>query len=180
MNRRNLLKILGISAVGVATVPLWMDAWTTDDLPEDSLALNEDKKLLLLEIVDTLIPSGDIPGAKDLEVDKFVRVMVANCFEEDIQREFLAGFDELETVVKARYDKAFKEIPKKERIIILEAMAANKIEGKEINFVEFVKELTITGYMNSQYVMENLRDYEFIPGRFDGSFPVEKTIYSTT
>ncbi|UJH90145.1 gluconate 2-dehydrogenase subunit 3 family protein [Antarcticibacterium sp. 1MA-6-2] len=180
MNRRNLLKILGISAVGVATVPLWLDAWTTDDLPEDSLELNEDKKLLLSEIVDTLIPPGEIPGAKDLEVDKFVRVIVANCLEEDIQREFLAGFDELESVAKEMYDKSFKEIPNKERLIILEKMAANKNEGKEINFVEFVKELTITGYMNSQYVMENLRDYEFIPGRFDGSFPVEKTIYSTT
>jgi hypothetical protein len=177
MNRRNLLKILGLSAVGVATVPLWMDSWTTEDLPHNSLELNEERKMMLSEIVDTIIPSGKIPGAKDLEVDKFVQAMVAGCFEEDVQKQFLKGFDQVESVAKEKFDQSFTELSEEDRIKTLETLAATEAEEEEINFVNFVKELTVTGYMNSQYVMENLMNYEFVPGRFHGSFPVEKTIY---
>lgn len=178
MNRRNLLKVLGLSAVGVATVPLWMEGWTTDDLPQDSLELSEDRKHTLSEIVGTIIPSGDVPGAKDLEVDKFVQAMVTSCFEDDVQKQFISGFNDLESVVKNKYDKNFTELSEEVRFEILETIAAAETEEGKINFVQFVKELTISGYMNSQYVMENLKKYEFVPGRFHGSFPVENTIYS--
>lgn len=177
MNRRNLLKVLGLSAVGVATVPLWMEGWTTDDLPQDSLELSEDRKHTLSEIVGTIIPSGDVPGAKDLEVDKFLWVMVSECFEEDVQKQFVSGLNDLESVVESKYIKSFTELSQKERIESLETIAATKTEEGNINFVQFVKELTISGYMNSQYVMENLKKYEFVPGRFNGSFPVEKSVY---
>ena len=180
MNRRNLLKVIGISAVGVATVPLWLNAWSTEDLPQDSLELNEEQKLMLSEIVDTIIPAGEIPGAKDLEVDKFIQEMVAACFEEDVQKQFLAGFNDLKSLAKDKFDQPFTKLSDKERITLLETMSAFDDQEKKFNFVAFIKELTVTGYMNTRYVMENLLEYEFIPARFDGSFPVEKTVYSNT
>ena len=135
MNRRNLLKVIGISAVGVATVPLWLNAWSTEDLPQDSLELNEEQKLMLSEIVDTIIPAGEIPGAKDLEVDKFIQVMVAACFEEDVQKQFLAGFNDLKSLAKDKFDQPFTKLSDKERITLLETMSAFDDQEKKFNFV---------------------------------------------
>ena len=178
MNRRNLLKVLGISAVGVATVPLWMDAWTTDKLPADTFDLGEDQKVVLAELVETYIPGGDIPGAKELEVDLFVRAMVSGCFQKDVQKEFRAGFKELDTAAQEEFGNAFAELSKDERLKLVTTLeSAEKDPNKKIHFVSFVKDLTISGYMSSQYILENHMGYEFIPARFNGSFPVEKTAH---
>ncbi len=178
MDRRNLLKVLGLSAVGVATVPLWMDAWTTDDLPADNSELTEDQKLVLTELVDTYIPGGEIPGAKDLEVDRFIVAMVGGCFQEDIQKEFLAGFNELDKVSHDKFGNPFTELSQEQQTKIVTTLeTTEKDPDKKINFVSFIRDLTITGYTSSQYILENHLGYEFIPGRFNGSFPVEKTVY---
>ncbi|WP_424492770.1 gluconate 2-dehydrogenase subunit 3 family protein [Salinimicrobium sp. GXAS 041] len=179
MKRRNLLKVLGLSAVGVATVPLWMDSWSTDDLPADTSEINDEQKLVLAELVDTYIPAGEIPGAKELEVDRFIIAMVDGCFQKDIQKEFLAGFNELEKVSKENFEKPFTELSEKQKIKVITILeSAEKNPEKKINFVSFIKDLTVTGYMSSQYILENHLGYEFIPGRFNGSFPVEKTVYT--
>ncbi len=178
MNRRNLLKVLGLSAVGVATVPLWIDAWTADDLPADTSELNEDQKLVLTALVDTYIPTGEIPGAKELEVDRFILAMVNGCFQEETQKEFLAGFDELEKTTNEKYGNSFAALSTEQRVACLNNLeSTEKNPERTINFIPFIKDLTITGYMSSQYIMENHLGYEFIPGRFNGSFPVEKSVY---
>lgn len=178
MNRRNLIKVLGVSAVGVATVPLWMDAWTTEDLPPNTSELSNDQEIVLTEMVDTFIPSGGIPGAKELKVNRFIRAMVTGCFEEDIQKEFYEGFDELDKVTKEKYNSSYPKLTTEQRIECLSTMEkADEDSDKKINFVAFVKDLTITGYMSSQYILENHLGYEFVPGRFNGSYPVEDSIY---
>lgn len=179
MNRRTLIKTLGISAVGLATVPLWIDSWTTEDLPEDDGFLTGEQRLQLTAIVDTLIPGTDTPGAKELEVEKFISVLVRDCYNEEVKTEFLAGFDEVNSYSNRLYNDDFIKITEPERndvICSLEAMET--AAGKNINFVSFVKGLTISGYMSSRYIMEGHLDYEFVPSRFNGSFPVSQSIYS--
>jgi len=43
MKRRILLKTLGITTLGLATVPLCMEAWKPEDLPETGLKIDEDQ-----------------------------------------------------------------------------------------------------------------------------------------
>ncbi|WP_189604608.1 gluconate 2-dehydrogenase subunit 3 family protein [Salinimicrobium marinum] len=178
MNRRNLLKVLGLSAVGVATVPLWMDGWTSDDLPADTTGLDEDQKLVLAAMVDTYIPSGEIPGAKELEVDHFILAMVGGCFQKETQEEFLTGFNGLHQSSTEAYGSSFDQLSTQQRVeLLIKLEATEKDPDKTINFVPFIKDLTISGYMSSKYIMENHLGYEFVPGRFNGSFPVEKSVY---
>lgn len=187
MNRRNVLKTLGISAAGLATVPLWVDAWTVKKLPAAGLNINDDQNMMLAELVGTIIPATDTPGAKELEVNKFILTMVEHCFEKDIQDEFLAGFDELEEAIRAQHGKSFMgiefgksyvELSDIQRNEILARLAAIPVPPeKKINFISFVKGLTITGFMSSEYVLENIIKYELIPSRFNGSFPVNQSIY---
>ncbi|MDT0645607.1 gluconate 2-dehydrogenase subunit 3 family protein [Zunongwangia sp. F260] len=178
MKRRDLIKTLGISAVGLATVPFWIDSWTAEELPEANGDVNDDQKLMLAGMVDTIIPATDTPGAKELEVDRFVLVMVNDCFEKEVQKEFAAGFNSVDEASKDQYGKSFVELSGAERHEILNKMlATEKSSDKKINFVPFVKDLTIAGYTTSKYVLENILDYEQVPSRWDGSFPVNQEKY---
>lgn len=179
MKRRTLIKTLGISAIGLATVPLWIDSWTSEDLPEDDGFLSGEQRLQLQAIVDAMIPETDTQGAKELEVEKFISIMVRDCYEEEVKAEFLAGFAELNTFSDELYSDSFMKISEAERNDVLCTLEASEIQPKnKINFVAFVKGLTIAGYMSSRYVMENHMDYELVPARFNGSFPVSQSIYT--
>lgn len=179
MKRRTLLKTLGISAIGLATIPLWMDSWSTEDLPENDGFLTGEQRLQLQEIVSIMIPETDTPGAKELGVEKFISTMVSDCYEKQVQDEFLAGFQELETTSEEMYEGSFMKLSDPERNDILCTLEAKEIHPeKKINFIAFIKGLSIAGYMSSQYVMENHTDYELVPGRFNGSFPITESIYT--
>lgn len=179
MNRRTLIKTLGISAVGLATVPLWMEAWTEDDLPAVDSELTEDERAQLAALVEVIIPATDSPGAKELGVDKFILTMVADCYEKEIQQEFKDGFTQIDDSCEDQYKKSFLQLNDDQRKeIILHLLSLQKPEGKNINFVGFVKDLSIGGYMSSEYVLTNFLNYEFVPSRWNGSFPVEQAVYN--
>lgn len=179
MNRRNLIKTLGISAVGLATVPFWIDSWTAEDLPENDGFLTGDQQLQLSELINAIIPESDTPGAKELGVDKFISVMVRDCYNEEVKAEFLAGFGELNSFSEDLYGNSLIQVTGAERNDVLCTLEAYETPSdKKMNFVAFVKSLTIAGYMSSKYVQENLLDYEMAPSRFHGSFPVNQSIYT--
>lgn len=179
MKRRTLIKTLGISAVGLATVPFWIDSWTEEDLPEDDGFLTGDQQLQLAELVNVIIPGTDIPGAKELGVEKFISVLVRDCYSEEVKAEFLAGFGALNTFSEDLYGKVLMKLTEAERNDILCTLEAYETPPeKKINFIAFVKDLSIAGYMSSKYVLENLLNYEMVPSRFHGSFPVNQSIYT--
>lgn len=179
MNRRNLIKMIGISAAGLATVPFWMDSWTEKDLPESDGFLTGEQQLQLAELGSIIIPKTDIPGAKELKVEKFISVMVCDCYSEVIKADFLAGFEELDTFSNELYGDNFLRLTEAERHdVVCTLETYEKPPGKAIHFIDFVKGLTITGFMTSKYIMENHLNFELVPSRFQGSFPVDQSIYT--
>lgn len=178
MKRRTLLKTLGITTVGLATVPLWMEAWKPEELPESGLKITEDQKRMLTDMVDTIIPATDTPGAKDLQVDEFILIMTEDCFSQEVQEEFLAGFGELDLISKKENGKKFIKLAAKDQTELLGRLeTTEKDPEQEINFVDFVKQLSIMGYKSSEYVQTNIMKFELVPARFHGSFPVAQSIY---
>lgn len=178
MDRRTLIKTLGITTIGLATVPLWMEAWKPEELPETGLKINKDQKGLLADLVETIIPATDTPGARELQVDEFLITMVGDCFTEEVQEEFLGGFDDLDRLSKREYGKTFIKLSTEDKNELLGSLeTAEKNPDQEINFVDFVKQLTVTGYMSSEYVQTHIMKFELVPARFHGSFPVEQSIY---
>lgn len=176
MKRRDLIKILGVSTVGLISVPFWIDGWNEDSLPPNELGMEEEQQLLLQDIVDAMIPKTDIPGAKELQVDKFMVVMVADCYEKQVRDEFLAGFAELQKFSKEELKKEFGDLSREEKSKLFKMMSEKPIaDNQKINFISFVKGLTITGFMTSEYIEMNHLHYEMVPGRFDGSFPITQS-----
>jgi len=175
MNRRDLIKILGLSAVGLATVPLWLDGWNSESLPDVDSGATPKQKLVLKDLMDIIIPATDTPGARELEVDKFILTMVADCFEKETQDQFFAGFDQLDASATLRYDQEFSDLEVAQKFELSEEILSGTTQDEQLyKFVSMVKGLAIAGYMNSQYVLENITKYEFVPSRFNGSFKVDQ------
>lgn len=72
MKRREVFSNLGLSVLGLSTLPSWANAWTGSKLQNDSLGLSADQASLLEDLAETIIPETDTPGAKTLEIAKFI------------------------------------------------------------------------------------------------------------
>jgi hypothetical protein len=179
MNRRTALKNLSLIG-GAISLPAWAYVWTRDSIPPHDLSLSADQELLLAELVETIIPTTDTPGAKEIGVHDFVLTMISDCYEKDVQKEFYSGLIQLEKATQSKFKKSFKECDLVQRTEILNQLENESKSGKEgeIRFFPLVKGLTIQGYLNSEYVMKNLTKYELVPGRFNGSFPVKTKVIS--
>ncbi|CAN5504010.1 lactose 3-dehydrogenase subunit gamma LacC [soil metagenome] len=179
MNRRTALKNLSLIG-GAISLPAWAYVWTRDSIPPHDLTFTSDQEILLAEIVETIIPATDTPGAKEIGVNEFVLTMISDCYEKDVQQEFYSGLANLEKSTQSKYGKSFVNLYLIQRTEILNDLEKESKSGKEgeIKFFPLVKSLTIQGYLNSEYVMKNLLKYELVPGRFDGSFPVKTKVIS--
>lgn len=158
---------------GLVALPAWADGWTGQQLPKATL-LTPAEGNLLAEVVETIIPVTDTPGAKELGVHQFVEKMIADCYDKKTQDSFTSGLAVLDTQSQQTFRKPFIEGSAQQRIHILEGMELSDDPAKKA-FFGLVKGLTIQGYMSSQYVMTNLTHYEMIPGRFHGCVPVKQS-----
>lgn len=128
---------------------------------------------LLAELADTIIPKTDVPGAKELNVQHFVMEMVSNCRPDDYREKFLAGLEQFEQYCLQKTGRTFTAGGYEERLSLLKGVSKDKEASEDIKtLVSGVRELTIRGYANSQYVMTGPVPYELVPGRFRGCVKV--------
>ena len=172
MQRRTALKTVALSIGSVITLPAWANTWSINSLPNQHFNLSFSKETLLAEIVELIIPKTDTPGAKDLEINKFVVKMVADCYDKKAQEVFTKGLNSVDNVANKDYSKPFEQCDGKQKLAVLNAMLSSS-NNDDKDFVELVKNITIQGYLNSEYVMTNLRKFEFVPGRYHGCVPVK-------
>lgn len=171
MKRRTVLKQLALTLGTVVSLPAWATQWSpqaTSSYP--NLAISPSQEILLAEIVETIIPTTDTPGAKEIGVHQFILTMLNDCYEKSAQDSFSTGLTSLEALTKTSFGKLFVECTPAQRLDILRKMEGSTDKNA---FLPFVKRLTIQGYLNSEYVMTNLLIYELVPARFNGCFPVK-------
>ena len=171
MQRRTALKTVALSIGSAIILPSWANAWSTKTLQNQHFNNSFLIENLLAEIVETIIPKTNTPGAKDLEINKFVMKMIADCFDKKAQEVFAKGFVSVDEIAKKESSKSFIESDSKQRLAVLNSML-NSSESNDKDFVKLVKNITIQGYLNSEYVMTNLRKFEFLPGTYHGCVPV--------
>jgi Gluconate 2-dehydrogenase subunit 3 len=172
MQRRTALKSVALSIGSVITLPSWANAWSTNTLQNQHFNLSFSQETLLAEIVETIIPKTDTPGAKDLIINKFVEKMVVDCYDKKAQEIFAKGLISVENIAKKDYTKSFVECDVKQKLSILNSML-NSSNNEDKDFVKLVKNITIQGYLNSEYVMTNLRKFQFLPGKYHGCVPAK-------
>jgi hypothetical protein len=170
MERRKAIKGLALTMGALAGLPAWAKSWKPSELPTQSF-LKLDQAELLSVIVEAIIPKTDIPGAAEIGVDKFVLTMVTDCYDEKTQANFKRGVDKVASESSAKFGKSFASLTQAQKLQILEGLQAGSSDDKA--FMGLLKNHTIQGFMNSEYVMTNITHYEMIPARYHGCVPVK-------
>lgn len=174
MDRRTALKQAALVFGGVALLP------SCDFGPErvaialNNLKLDAAQQDVLAQIAQTIIPSGEIPGAEELEAYKFVLVMVDDCMDKAGQDTFVAGLQKFPDFVKNNFEKAFHRGDQAYKEKVLTDILAAKDEQEtsmpglqEVKqMVGITKRYTIQGYMSSQYIQTEKFPYKHVPGPF--------------
>lgn len=179
MQRRTAIKQLGILAGGVLLLPhcKGKEVITEASIKLHKLSITGNQETLLASMVESLIPKTDTLGAGELKVHHFVLRMIDDCYEAEDQQKFLLGFAQAEKAMEEKSGKKFEESSLTEQQEFFKALETDKVSiaGDENNLKAFyapLRELTIQGYLGSEYVLTNLFGYNMVPGRFDGAIEV--------
>ena len=170
MKRRAAVKNLSIAVAGLVTLPAWANGWNTASLGQVTTLPLADEDLLA-EIVETIIPETDTPGAKTLKVHQFAQRMIRDCYGEIAQANLQQGLITINEIAKGAFQKQFINLDAGQRTAVLMHMQQSD-DAAAKGFVKMVKGLTIQGYMNSEFVLMNLMDYKMAPGFYHGCVPV--------
>jgi hypothetical protein len=133
--------------------------------------ISDDDVNMLSEVVETIIPETDTPGAKKLGVHLFVLTMIKDCATKRKQESFIKGLKELDSKMLKLYEVSFLKATSKQRQQALSEIVADASPDFKFFRAE-VRRLTILGYNTSEYVMTNLVPYKLVPGHFYGSVRV--------
>lgn len=171
MRRRELLKSISGIFGTTLLLPSWASGWTQNGLGEPSL-LNSVQKNELAALVETIIPKTDTPGAADLNVHRFVEVMVQDCFDEKGQKQLTQGLDKLDQEAKKQSVSTFSKLDADKRLALVKGWGERK-GSEEETFVNSVKNLTIQGYQSSEYYLTNVNVYELVPARYHGCVEIK-------
>ena len=160
MKRRNALKNFGISILTFSQLPSWASSWRSDHLEIKNFFLSKENSNYLVLLVDTIIPGGEIPGAKDLEIDKFIEKMLADCYSSEVRKSVEEFLNE---VSKQDFDKKTTS----EKIGLIETWQKSPEKSLRDSMI-LIKSLCIQGYSTSEQVMTQFLNYEMAPGHFYG------------
>lgn len=171
MKRRSAIKNLTLAFAGLASLPAWASGWTPDSIGQVATLPVTDENLLA-EIVEAIIPETQTPGAKSLKVHQFVMRMIRDCYGEAAQATLEQGLISTNQLAKVAFNKSFIDCDTAQRTEVLTHLHDSE-EAAAKPFVEMIKNLTIRGYMNSEYVLVNLLDYKMAPGFYHGCVPIK-------
>ena len=173
MQRRSAVKTIALTIGSSIVLPSWANAWSKKVLSNTSFWVSVSQENLLAEIVETIIPKTDTLGAKEMNIHQFVLKMIGDCYDKNSQIIFSKGLDLVDVAASKDFSKTFVACDATQKLAVLNKMSISE-NGDEKAFVRLIKNLTIQGYLNSEYVMTNLRVYEFAPARYHGCVPVKK------
>jgi gluconate 2-dehydrogenase gamma chain len=132
------------------------------------------------ELSTLIIPETDTPGALGAGVPAFIESIVADVYEDEERKTFLAGLDALNEDARAAYGAPFAVCSALERGALLARMIAEaqqalarEEEGGGLFFVA-LHALTIDGFCRSKPGATRVLQYVAVPGEYEGSIPVEQ------
>jgi len=174
MKRRSAIKSLMIIAGGIAILPSCSNEPGKASIELKHLPVSADQEALLAAIAETIIPKNNMPGAKELNLHLFTLKMVDDCYSTDDQKTFMAGLNAVDKIANQKFGNSFSKCSTQQRTDLLNAIADENTSKEAHKFLSITKSKVIQGFMNSKYVMTDLKKYELVPGRYNGYFPVKQ------
>jgi len=182
VDRRGYLKtVVAVGVVGATSFSLFK--WFDLNKRVDPGKL-WDKREIIAEIAELIIPETDTPGAKSAGVDRYIIDVMINCNPARQQNKFYDGLVELEDYTISTFNKQFMGCTMVQKQSVLQHFAenaffSNKILNKINNkffgqsFFSKIKNLTVEGYCLSRAGATAALAYDYVPGRFDACISLQ-------
>lgn len=172
MKRRQAIRQLTITAGGIITLPAWAKAWSPDTLSPVETPLVDRK--ILNAVISAYIPeSAEVPGALSLGVPAFVERMLDDCYTKEVSDNVKTGLRFADSVARRTQGKIFTDLTQQEQQTMLLEFEKGKDSAIK-DCYKLLKQLTIQGYSNSEYVQTRFLEYEMAPGFYHGCVPVNQ------
>ena len=133
------------------------------------------------ELAEIILPASNgsrSPGAKDVEVGKFMKVYVADCYNAQEQQTFRDGMIKLDELSDAQFDDSFLDLTKEQKHRIVEILEGevvsqqdNNPPNQQVHYYTMMKQLAVMGYLSSEKVGTKVFRHTPIPGRYEGCIP---------
>jgi Gluconate 2-dehydrogenase subunit 3 len=183
MNRRKAIARIALIGSGTAAAYSGLKWYELKKAPD--LAYLLQRRELLADLAETIIPATDSPGAKEAAVQDFIIMMIRDCTEIKTQNKFIDGLKELEHYCEAEYHHPFNLASDQEKHTILKyfeekgksykgifGKVQNRLTGK--SFFNTLKEYTAEGYCTSEAGATKGLAYIPIPGKYLGCVPMQQ------
>jgi hypothetical protein len=152
-------------------------------LSYENLNANETHKQLLASIVEVIIPAGKLKGAYDVGVHNFILLMVNDCFNEEDQGQFMLGLNEFKSYSKFHTGKVYEKLTRRQKEVLIQDGIDNIVKNKSNSpqekavqyFLKQCKQLTIQGFMNSEFIQHKVLSLSLIPGSYNGAVLISDT-----
>ena len=204
MNRRKALKNLGLSLGTITLSPAVLSLLQSckNDLDWNPVFFNSNQVNIVSELSDLIIPSGDdIPGSKELNLIKFIDLYIHNISnkkEQDLLKKSMDAFlshcliksnkNNVDNLERNDLDTSLEyyfKIKNSSHSKWRQAYNKNKdqnIENKtdlneafSFNFLNTIRQLSITAFKGNEYIGENVLAYVPIPGQQKGCVDLQET-----
>ena len=179
MLRRNALKKAILLAGTITIAPdllaraLANPSPILDQFPAEQLAL-------LAEMVDTIIPTTDSPGAKTARVQDFIVLAVEACFSAQQRDQFWGALKAAEQQCQKQMGKGFVACNEGQRIQFLHTLEEAPAVAGEPQFFQVLKELTLHGYFTSEVGATKALNYDPVPGVWIPDMPIDENTKAWT
>ena len=174
VNRRTAIKQFVFVSAGIALMPSFMQDTSKASILLKNISITAAQEKMLAELVETIIPKTDTPGAKDISAHLFALKMADDCAKKEDQQKFMQGLAAFEKLTKDKFGKSFLDCTPEQRHQLLTELEADKDPKDEalLFFYGGMKGLTIEAYTTSQFYLTKVRVYKLVPGPFKGCIPV--------
>ncbi|MEX0929809.1 MAG: gluconate 2-dehydrogenase subunit 3 family protein [Balneolales bacterium] len=180
MNRREAIKntalfmggaVFGPSVTGILNGcrPHPSVNWTPELFTESQAAL-------ISELSETILPSGNTPGAKELGVPAFIEEMVAHVYPADDRTDFIDGIEAFNEAARAAIGLSFVDGDADQRHEFTGRVNREALRNGETGkpFIIHVKELTLMGYFTSETGATTVLQHQQTPGRYESCQPLDE------
>lgn len=183
MNRREALSAVSFLVGGtiIGAQAFLSGCSQKTEAPADFL--NDEDISLLNEIGETILPATPAsPGAKEARVGEFMKIIVADCYNEKEKEVFTNGLVKLRADVKQKFNMNFlkmDENQRREMLLSLEKEAkeyasSRQLNDPEVHYYTMIKQLTVWGFLSSEAGATKALRHVAVPGRYEGCIPIQK------
>ncbi len=133
--------------------------------------LSPDRRALLQQVADAMIPATDTPGALDAGVPAWVEGMLAQWASTQTQAQIVAVLDAIDAHARAQAGAPWQQLSVTQRLDVLRQFDAAAVTAMDPGYAVF-KRLLLTGYYLSEPGATRELRYVAVPGAWHADLPL--------